>query len=57
VNHATAACIRVQIISGLLAGRRGRCAGEASHQRIEVLLQRLSAERAVRLAPDPVEQV
>jgi hypothetical protein len=38
VNHATAACIRVQIISGLLTGRRGRYAGEASHHHIKVLL-------------------
>jgi hypothetical protein len=35
---------RVQIVSGLLEGRRGYYAGEA-HQHIKVLLQLLGAER------------
>jgi len=39
---------RVRIIFGLLAGRRGRYAGEVSHQHIKVLLQLLGAERQVR---------
>jgi hypothetical protein len=45
------------IISGLLAGRRGRYAGEASRQHIKVLLQLLGSERQVRLNPDAVEQI
>jgi hypothetical protein len=35
---------RAQIMSGLLAGRRGRYAGEASHQHIKVLLQSKSLQ-------------
>jgi transcription antitermination factor NusG len=42
----------VKIISGLLAGRRGRYAG-ASHRHIKVLLQLLGAERQVQVSPTP----
>lgn len=48
---------RVQIISGRLAGRRGRSAGEASRQHIKVLLQLPGSERQVRLNLDAVEQI
>jgi transcription antitermination factor NusG len=47
---------RVQIVSGLLAGRRGRYAGETP-KHVQVLLQMLGSERQVRLSPDAVEQV
>jgi transcription antitermination factor NusG len=47
---------RVQIISGLLAGRRGRYAG-ASQRHVKVLLQMLGIERQVQLSPDAVEQI
>ena len=47
---------RVQIISGLLAGRRGRYAG-ASHRHVKVPLQMLGIERQVQLSPDAVEQI
>jgi hypothetical protein len=47
---------RVQIISCLLAGRRGRYAG-ASHRHIKVLLQLLGAERQLQVSPDAVEQI
>jgi transcription antitermination factor NusG len=47
----------VQIISGLLAGRRGRYAGPASHRHIKVLLQLLGSERQVQVSPNAVEQV
>ena len=47
---------RVQIISGLLAGRRGRYTG-ASHRHVKVLLQMLGIERQVQLNPDAVEQI
>jgi transcription antitermination factor NusG len=47
---------RVQIVSGLLAGRRGRYAGE-SRRHIKVLLQLLGTERQVQLSADAVEQI
>ena len=47
---------RVQIVSGLLAGRRGRYAG-GSHRHVKVLLQMLGIERQVQVSPDAVEQV
>jgi hypothetical protein len=47
----------VQIVSGLLAGRRGRYAGEASRQHIKVLLQLLGAKRQEQVSPDTAEQV
>jgi hypothetical protein len=46
----------VQIISGLLAGRRGSYAG-ASRKHIKVLLQLLGAEREVLASHDAVEQI
>ena len=49
--------LKVQIVSGLFAGRRGFYAGTVSRQHIKVLLQLLGAERQVRLSPDAVEQV
>jgi hypothetical protein len=42
----------VQVVSGLLAGRRGYYAG-ASRKHVKVLL----IERQVQLSPDAVEQV
>jgi transcription antitermination factor NusG len=48
---------RVQIISGLLEGKRGRYDGEASHRHVRVLLQLLGSERQVRLSSDAVEQI
>ena len=47
---------RVQILTGLLAGRRGRYAGETRHH-AKVLLQLLGGEREVRVSHDAVEQV
>jgi transcription antitermination factor NusG len=47
---------RVQIISGLLAGRRGRYAG-ASHRHVKVTLQMLGIERQVQVSSDAVEQI
>jgi hypothetical protein len=47
----------VQIVSGLLAVRRGRDAGPASRRQIKVLLQLLGTERQVQLSPDAVEQI
>jgi len=47
---------RVQIIDGILAGRRGYYAGETP-KHVKVLLQMLGSERQVRLSPDAVEQV
>ena len=44
--------IAYEIISRLLAGRRGRYAGEALLQHIKVLLQMLGRERQVRLSPE-----
>jgi transcription antitermination factor NusG len=49
-RHKLKAGDRVQIISGLLAGRRGRYAG-ASHRHVKVLLQMLGIERQVQLSP------
>jgi transcriptional antiterminator RfaH len=48
---------RVQIVSGLLAVRRGRDAGPASRRQIKVLLQLLGTERQAQLSPDAVEQI
>ena len=47
---------RVQIIDGILAGRRGYYAGETARH-IKVLLQMLGSERQVRVSSDAVEQV
>ena len=47
---------RVQIITGLLAGRCGRYAG-ASHRHIRVLPQLFGGERQVRLDREAIEQV
>jgi hypothetical protein len=47
---------RVQIVSGLLADRRGYYAGE-SRKHIKVLLQMLGIERQVQPCPDAIEQV
>jgi hypothetical protein len=47
---------RVQIVSGLLAGRRRRYARDL-HRHIKVLLQLLETERQVQLSPDAVEQI
>ena len=43
-----------QIVSGLLADRRGYYAGTPSRKRIKVLSQLLGTGRQVRLSPDAV---
>jgi len=52
-RHRPRASDRVQIVSGLLAGRRGRYAGEASHRHIKVLLQLLGASAQCGSVPTP----
>ena len=47
---------RVQIIDGILAGRRGYYAGETP-KHVKVLLQMLGSERQVRVSSDAVEQI
>jgi transcription antitermination factor NusG len=47
---------RVQIIDGILAGRRGYYAGETP-KHVKVLLQMLGSERQVRVSLDAVEQI
>jgi len=47
---------RVQIIDGILEGRRGYYAGETP-KHVKVLLQMLGSERQVRLSHDAVEQM